>query len=153
MSADASAPRHDGGGSEDEAREAVSTRQVDDDLQASRLTARLPSSLRFQHEPIPAPAPRWPAPPRLFPSSEPRIEDEAPEAALDSLEQEPPAPLPHAGAAPPTAPAAEHRLVGRYQANGVDYSLFSDGSIETDQNGEKRRFSSLAELKNFIDGR
>ena len=43
------------------------------------------------------------------------------------------------------------RIVGRYQANGVDYALFSDGSIEAERNGEKRRFASLAELKIFIE--
>jgi hypothetical protein len=43
------------------------------------------------------------------------------------------------------------RIVGRYQANGVDYALFSDGSIEAERDGEKRRFGSLSELKSFIE--
>jgi hypothetical protein len=72
-----------------------------------------------------AAAARWSSPPRLFPNDTPRP-------------LEPPKPV-------------EVRLAGRYQANGIDYSLFSDGSIETEQNGEKRRFSSLSELKAFID--
>jgi len=56
---------------------------------------------------------------------------------------------------PPVAPAppaaAEPRIVGRYQANGVDYALFSDGSIEAERQGLKQRFNSLVELKAFIE--
>lgn len=65
----------------------------------------------------------------------------------------PPAPAPPApaksGAAP--APKPEVRIVGRYQANGVDYALFSDGSIEAERGGVKQRFSSLSDLKHFIE--
>ncbi|MBL8589249.1 MAG: hypothetical protein JNK46_12025 [Methylobacteriaceae bacterium] len=42
------------------------------------------------------------------------------------------------------------RVVGRYQASGVDYVMYSDGSIEADNGGARRRFASLAELKAFI---
>ena len=41
--------------------------------------------------------------------------------------------------------------MGRYQANGVDYALFSDGSIEAERQGLKQRFNSLVELKAFIE--
>lgn len=78
--------------------------------------------------PVPAPAdepaPRWNSPPRLFPNDD--------------------------GPTPVKPRATEARLVGRYQANGIDYALYSDGSIETEQGGEKRRFNSLIDLKRFI---
>lgn len=56
-----------------------------------------------------------------------------------------------ATAAPAPKPQNGTRIVGRYQANGVDYALFSDGSIEAERNGVKQRFSSLVELKQFIE--
>lgn len=57
-------------------------------------------------------------------------------------------------AATPAEPATPApRLVGRYRAAGVDYALFSDGSIEAEDGGEIRRFASLAALKTFIETR
>ena len=42
------------------------------------------------------------------------------------------------------------QLVARYQAGGVDYVMYSDGSIEADNGGARQRFATLAELKAFI---
>jgi hypothetical protein len=43
-------------------------------------------------------------------------------------------------------------VVGRYEANGSSYALFSDGSIEAMTASGVFRFASMAELKQFIEG-
>ena len=73
-------------------------------------------------------------------------------------------------AAPPTKPAAAepglatpfHRVgiedlppapteVGRYEAGGASYALFSDGTIEVETETGLHRFGSMEELKDFIE--
>lgn len=49
----------------------------------------------------------------------------------------------------PAAPASP-KIVGRYSANSVDYTLYSDGSIEADTPTGARRFSSMAELRSAL---
>jgi hypothetical protein len=99
----------------------------------------------------PRPEPPKPAPPRLEPASQAATKP-APSAAardadeaLDWLERG----LADAPA-PSASPSAPPRIVGRYQASGVDYVMFSDGSIEADNGGARRRFGSMEELKAFI---
>jgi hypothetical protein len=50
---------------------------------------------------------------------------------------------------PPTA--AEPAILGRYQANGNSYVMFSDGSIEAVTQTGVYHFNSMAELKAFIE--
>jgi hypothetical protein len=53
------------------------------------------------------------------------------------------------GSLAPTA--AEPAILGRYQANGNSYVMFSDGSIEAVTQTGVYRFGSMAELKAFIE--
>ena len=75
-----------------------------------------------------------------------------------------PAPLAAAAAAPPSAappaPAFEPpphaptpAEVGRYNAGGATYVMFSDGSIEAETDTGAYRFASMAELRDFIEHR
>ncbi len=101
--------------------------------------------VEIESKPPPKPDATAPAPPNV---AAPRVEPRPPSAeeALDWLER--------GLADAPTAPAASApeppRIVGRYQASGVDYVMFSDGSIEADNGGARRRFGSMDELKAFI---
>ena len=70
-----------------------------------------------------------------------------------------PAPLAAAAAAPP-APAFEPPShaptpaeVGRYNAGGATYVMFSDGSIEAETDTGAYRFASMSELRDFIEHR
>lgn len=85
------------------------------------------------------------APVRPVATAAPRVEQGP--GGLDPF----PAAQPTSEPMEPKASRAERRVVGRYQANGVDYALFSDGSIEAERNGAKQRFASLSELKSFIE--
>lgn len=74
-----------------------------------------------------------------------------------------PPPVPDAGSAaathepaetrpeeqPASAPAAH--MIGRYEADGTTYSMFSDGSIEAQSPEGLYRFASMTELKAFIE--
>ena len=53
----------------------------------------------------------------------------------------------------PSAPALEEAptVVGRYEANGASYVLFSDGTIEVETDGGTHRFASMAALKDHIE--
>jgi hypothetical protein len=61
-------------------------------------------------------------------------------------------PLDHSGDSASLAPtAADPAILGRYQANGNSYVMFSDGSIEAVTQTGVYRFGSMAELKAFIE--
>ncbi|MBK9083379.1 MAG: hypothetical protein IPL88_15475 [Rhizobiales bacterium] len=108
----------------------------------------------------------WRSPPQIFPNDPPLKLDLPPEPASSPVRAQPndePA-RPQAqdedvdwlseslsGAA--TADAAAKpapRIVGRYQAGGVDYVMYSDGSIEAGHGEARQRFATLADLKAFI---
>lgn len=83
---------------------------------------------------------------------------EAVPAAEDSPPvQESPA-LPELGqeTAPPvatTAPAApQPEVVGAYESGGAKYTMYSDGSVVAEAEGQTLHFRSLEELREFIDG-
>lgn len=64
-------------------------------------------------------------------------------------------PASHPQAAPieeHAAVAAESAVIGRYEADGTSYVMFADGSIEAQSDAGIYRFSSMAELKAFIEG-
>ena len=60
-----------------------------------------------------------------------------------------PAPEAHRPAMPAMAEAPT--VVGRYEANGASYVLFSDGTIEVETDGGTHRFASMAALKDHIE--
>lgn len=62
----------------------------------------------------------------------------------------PPAPE-VAHAAPPLAPEPE--VIGRYNAGGAAYIMYSDGSIEAETENGTYRFASMNELREFIEHR
>lgn len=53
---------------------------------------------------------------------------------------------------PETQPLPEAAVIGRYEADGTSYIMFSDGSIEAQSEAGVYRFSSMTELKAFIEG-
>ena len=58
-------------------------------------------------------------------------------------------------AAPPPPPEPDPvdapTVVGRYEANGASYVLFSDGTIEVETESGTHRFASMADLKDHIE--
>ena len=57
----------------------------------------------------------------------------------------------HADMAVPPAPLPEPVVVGRYNAGGAAYVMYSDGSIEAETPHGHYRFNSMSELKAFIE--
>lgn len=79
------------------------------------------------------------------------LHDPAPSAPAEPL------PDPRARAVPeaprPIAPMLPEAptVVGRYEANGASYVLFSDGTIEVETDSGTHRFASMAALKDHIE--
>jgi hypothetical protein len=69
----------------------------------------------------------------------PEAEEEAPE----------PQPEPQAE---PAKPAAGADVIGAYESGGAKYTMYSDGSVTAEADGQTMRFNSLEELREFIDG-
>ena len=67
-----------------------------------------------------------------------------------AVEVHDPEPVPEPPPAPPTMVDAP-TVVGRYEANGASYVLFSDGTIEVETETGTHRFASMADLKDHID--
>jgi hypothetical protein len=76
-----------------------------------------------------------------------------PSAARVEPAAEPVAAAPRVQPAPPQAPAPVEAptVVGRYEANGASYVLFSDGTIEVETESGTHRFASMADLKEHIE--
>ena len=71
-----------------------------------------------------------------------------------------PLPVPAETRAPPArivepepAPTPGPDILGRYEAQGTSYVMYSDGSIEAETSTGTFRFNSLTELKRFIEQR
>jgi hypothetical protein len=67
---------------------------------------------------------------------------------------EPPPPEPEVRRAEPppeVRPAATAAVIGRYEADGTSYVMYSDGSIEAQSAAGIYRFASMAELKAYIE--
>lgn len=94
--------------------------------------------------------PREPPPPRFIPPSMRRAALE--EARQDEAEQmaAPPVEEPVASA-PALSEAPESAEIGRYKAGDVSYIMYADGSIAAETANGTFRFSSLIELKDFIE--
>ncbi len=72
--------------------------------------------------------------------------EEEPEAELALPPQASAAASPESGG-PPPATAAEPKAIGRYEAAGILYVMFSDGSIEAQSPQGTHRYKSMADLK------
>ena len=53
---------------------------------------------------------------------------------------------------PMPAPSQASSVIGRYEADDTSYVMYADGSIEAQSPAGIYRFSSMAELKAFIEG-
>lgn len=69
----------------------------------------------------------------------PEAEEEAPE----------PQPEPQVE---PAKPATGAEVIGAYESGGAKYTMYSDGSVTAEAEGQTMRFNSLEELREFIDG-
>jgi hypothetical protein len=70
---------------------------------------------------------------------------------LDAAAEKSSAPPTATAEAEPASAAAGPSEMGRYQANGTTYIMFSDGSIEAQTETGVYRFGSMAELKTFFE--
>ncbi len=60
---------------------------------------------------------------------------------------------PHAAPPPsPAPPPHDSPVIGRYESDDTSYVMYADGSIEAQSPAGVYRFSSMAELKAFIEG-
>ena len=83
-----------------------------------------------------------PAKPVIDPATAPPLESA-------TAAQTPPVP----GAAPMTpTPAPGAEVVGAYESGGAKYTMYSDGSVIAEAEGQTMFFKSLEELREFIDG-
>ena len=114
-----------------------------------------PRLLPAEGVPDHAPAPAAP-PPAADESFVPSAYDDdygdllgQPSPAAEEAPVEDKAPPAPAGAQAPAGPAAH--VMGRYEADGTTYTMYSDGSIEAQSPAGTYRFQSMAELKSFIE--
>ena len=118
--------------------------------------------------PVVAPPPRAavepPPPPPVAPLPEAAgkledLDDDWLDRALSGRieEERPPPPpfppLPPSVAAKPEPPRpSDNNVVARYEAGGVAYAMYDDGSIDADDGVSVRRFASMADLRAHIAG-
>ncbi|ACB95276.1 hypothetical protein [Beijerinckia indica] len=82
----------------------------------------------------------------------PIIEEETAPAVPTEPEPEPePLPAKQPEPAAPDAPTKSQTIIGRYEADGTAYVMFSDGSIEAHSARGVARFKSMAELKAYME--
>ena len=86
------------------------------------------------------------------PATPPPSVPRAPPAPLRVRREETPEPLSRGTTqAPPPPPQAEEpREIERYQAGGLTYVMYSDGSVELRSEAGAQRFSSLEELRTVL---
>lgn len=86
----------------------------------------------------PPPEPAPPAEVSIVPPPERMVESaELAEAGVDEAATQP--------------DGAQRTVVGRYEAGGASYALFSDGTIEVETETGTHRFGSMEELKAFLE--
>ena len=87
-------------------------------------------------------------------SGPPAPEEAAHETPEPGLAEAPEHPAGESGVADPLTPHQESApaktVVGRYQAAGVAYVMYQDGSIDADDGARLRQFASMADLKAHI---
>lgn len=94
------------------------------------------------------------------PASNEELVPEQPEMAhaepapADSVAHAPEPPAPEPTPAPPPMPehdSSASTVIGRYEADGTSYVMYADGSIEAQSEAGVYRFSSMTELRAFIE--
>ena len=61
-------------------------------------------------------------------------------------------PVPPARRIPEPPPVADlPKIMRKYESQGVNYTLYEDGSIDADSNSGRFRFASLDELRTFLE--
>ena len=80
--------------------------------------------------------------------------ERVPEPAQAEIQAEAPAAIHEPDEVEPTphGDAAQSAVIGRYESDGTSYVMYADGSIEAQSAAGVYRFSSMAELKSFIEG-
>ena len=73
-------------------------------------------------------------------------------AELEPTPEPSAAPLPDPAPHPAATQPSQSAVIGRYEADGTSYVMFADGSIEAQSEAGVYRFSSMTELKAFIEG-
>ena len=117
----------------------------DDALSGSRKPSPVQAS-PFESRPIES-SPLEASPLEATPIQASRAEPVVP--VLRPVAEEEARPAPAQEDAPATTAAATE--MGRYQANGTTYVMYSDGSIEAQTDQGIYRFGSMAELKTFFE--
>ena len=54
-------------------------------------------------------------------------------------------------AEPPPRPQTPSRVTRRYESQGVQYTLYEDGSIDAEADGSRHHFASITELRAHLD--
>ena len=94
-------------------------------------------------------APHSPAPESLvqeLPATEPPFSEPA------TPDQPAPAPVAREPEDAPAPVAPEPTEIGRYEADGTSYIMYTDGSIDAQSEAGVFRFNSMAELRAYIEG-
>jgi hypothetical protein len=88
------------------------------------------------------------APPQQAPAKppEPKPSNDRPLREAPSLAARGSAPT-----EPPPRPQIPSRVTRRYESQGVQYTLYEDGSIDAEANGSRHHFASIAELRAHLD--
>lgn len=124
---------------------------------AAAPAARMRSDAHKAEQPVSPPAtgsqkdaaPELGAPRRPFPPPPP-LRPDAGElrggipGALGARSGEPESVPPLGGALSPP------KIIRRYQSQGIDYTLYEDGAIDAEAGGERRRFASIEQLREFL---
>jgi hypothetical protein len=98
------------------------------DLDQEPLPRAATAPLTLEPEPVPEPA-------------HAEHEAEAPTTVQDTIPAE----------AVPHGEASQSAVIGRYESDGTSYIMYADGSIEAQSAAGVYRFSSMSELKSFIE--
>lgn len=83
--------------------------------------------------------------------SETRSEAEAKSSSDRPLREMPPLGLRAFAPAEPPRTYAPSRVTRRYESQGVQYTLYEDGSIDAEADGSRHHFASIAELRAHLD--
>jgi len=78
--------------------------------------------------------------------------DLAPAPVAAAAPQDEPAPEIPAAPMPADEPAPTAEVVGAYESGGAKYTMYSDGSVVAEAEGQTLYFKSLEDLRDFIDG-
>jgi hypothetical protein len=98
------------------------------------------------------PEPTAAEPPALEPAvSEPHVSEPVSESSHPDFAAEPPPPLAHEPASPEFPFTEKPAVIGRYEAEGTNYIMYADGSIEAHSERGVAYFNSMTELKAYFE--